>query len=103
LPLLQSKALAPKASFFGWSDTVDASTVETSRRINSIVGQFVGNPEKVAPQQDLQELGMTSMQMVNLMLSIEAEFDLTIPSTKLVPANFRTIENIEALLRELAH
>ncbi|MDJ0447200.1 phosphopantetheine-binding protein [Methylocystis sp. JR02] len=56
-----------------------------------------------SPQQDLEELGMTSMEMVNLMLSIEAEFDLTIPSSKLVPANFRTIQNIDALVRDLAH
>lgn len=82
---------------------MDASTLQTSERINAIVGQFITQPDKVARHQDLQELGLTSMQMVNLMLSIEAEFDLTIPSSKLVPANFRTIENIEKLLRDLAH
>ncbi|WP_424362898.1 phosphopantetheine-binding protein [Methylocystis parvus] len=82
---------------------MDASTLQTSSRINAIVGQFIAQQDKVERDQDLQELGLTSMQMVNLMLSIEAEFDLTIPSAKLVPSNFRTIENIEKLLRELAH
>lgn len=82
---------------------MDASTLQTSGRINAIVGQFIAKQEHVERDQDLQELGLTSMQMVNLMLSIEAEFDLTIPSAKLVPSNFRTIENIEKLLRELAH
>ncbi|WBK01169.1 phosphopantetheine-binding protein [Methylocystis parvus] len=82
---------------------MDATTLQTSDRISSIVGQFISLHDDVAPNQDLQELGLTSMQMVNLMLSIEAEFDLTIPSSKLVPSNFRSIENIQALLRDLAH
>ncbi|QGM98492.1 acyl carrier protein [Methylocystis parvus] len=86
-----------------WRELVDATTLQTSDRISSIVGQFISLHDDVAPNQDLQELGLTSMQMVNLMLSIEAEFDLTIPSSKLVPSNFRSIENIQALLRDLAH
>lgn len=82
---------------------MDASTLQTSHRINAIVGQFIAQHDKVERDQDLQELGLTSIEMVNLMLSIEAEFDLTIPGSKLVPSNFRTIGNIERLLRELAH
>lgn len=79
------------------------SAVPPTERINALLGQFIQNADHVDRCQDLQALGLTSMQMVNLMLSIEAEFDLTIPSSKLVPSNFRTIENIEALLSELAH
>ncbi len=79
------------------------SSQETSTRIQSLLCPFIASPERVGPAQDLQELGLTSMQMVNLMLSIEAEFNLTIPTPKLVPANFRTIESIECLVRELAH
>ena len=41
------------------------------------------------------------MDMVNLMLAVEAEFDLTIPGSKLMPANFRSIERIVALVEEL--
>ncbi|MBU6526639.1 acyl carrier protein [Methylocystis sp. MJC1] len=84
-------------------DSVDVLTVQSIDRINAIVAQFIKNASQIPPHQDLQELGMTSMEMVNLMLSIEAEFDLTIPSSKLVPANFRTIGNIEALVRDLDH
>jgi acyl carrier protein len=82
---------------------MNTSMVPSTDRISAIVAQFIEDASEVARQQDLQELGLTSMQMVNLMLSIEAEFDLTIPSSKLVPANFRTIESIEALVRDLAH
>jgi acyl carrier protein len=77
------------------------SIVQNADRIAALVRGFIENPPALPRNKDLQELGLTSMQMVNLMLSIEAEFDLTIPSSKLVPANFRTIENIEALLRDL--
>jgi acyl carrier protein len=82
---------------------VSTTTVAPLDRINAIVSQFVVNAPELARHQDLEELGLTSMQMVNLMLSIEAEFDLTIPSSKLVPSNFRTIANIEALIWEIGH
>jgi acyl carrier protein len=80
---------------------VEVSIVQNADRIAALVRGFIENAPALPRNKDLQELGLTSMQMVNLMLSIEAEFDLTIPSSKLVPANFRTIENIEALLRDL--
>ena len=82
---------------------MDISSIETAGRIGQIVSQFIEASEKLTRDRDLQELGLTSMQMVNLMLTIEAEFNLTIPGAKLVPANFRTIDSIEKLLRELAH
>lgn len=82
---------------------MDASTEKTVSRIHALLGAFLPDPEKLSREQDLQELGLTSMQMVNLMLSIEAEFDVTIPSSKLLPANFRSIQKIEMLLQEIAH
>ncbi len=76
---------------------------QAADRIHDILSAFIMNSEKVSRDQDLRELGLTSMQMVSLMLSIEAEFDLTIPPSKLLPINFRTIESIKNLLSELAH
>jgi acyl carrier protein len=72
--------------------------------ITAIVRNFIKYTDAEIPvTQDLQELGLTSFEMVNMMLAIEAEFDLTIPASKLIPANFRTIENIETLVRGLIH
>jgi acyl carrier protein len=79
----------------------DALDTTLSQRVDTIVREFIKSPERIQREQNLQDLGLTSMDMVNLMLSIEAEFDLTIPARKMVPNNFRTIENIEALLRDL--
>jgi len=39
--------------------------------------------------------------MVNLMLAVESEFDLTIPERDMRPANFHTIARIEALVASL--
>ena len=36
--------------------------------------------------------------MVNLMLAIEAEFDLMIPASEITPANFRSVSTIETLI-----
>lgn len=79
---------------------VPSSTI--SQRVETIVKAFVKDLPVVPRSQNLQEIGLTSMDMVNLMLSIEAEFDVTIPAQKLVPGNFKSIDSIETLLRDIA-
>jgi len=49
----------------------------------------------------LTEAGLSSIDMVNLMLAIEAEFDLMIPTSEITPANFRSISTIERLILRL--
>jgi acyl carrier protein len=57
----------------------------------------------LAPDASLSELGVSSLKMVSLMLSVEAEFDLSIPQNEITPENFRSINSIQALvLRILA-
>ena len=55
----------------------------------------------VCSDDDLSEVGLTSLDMVNLMLSVEAEFDLEIPEIHITPANFRSISTISRLVTEL--
>ena len=55
----------------------------------------------IQPESDLRDLGLTSLDMVALVLSVEAEFDLTIPEAQITPANFRTISTINALVGSL--
>ena len=50
---------------------------------------------------DLRTIGLTSLDMVNLMLSVEAEFDLEIPEVDINPANFRSISTISSLVTAL--
>ena len=46
----------------------------------------------------LTEVGLSSIDMVNLMLAVEAEFDIMIPASEITPANLRSISTIEALI-----
>jgi acyl carrier protein len=49
----------------------------------------------------LSELGVSSLKMVSLMLSVEAEFDLIIPQMDITPENFRSINSIHALVTRI--
>ena len=55
----------------------------------------------VGRDDDLGECGISSLDMVNLMLAVETEFDLKIPDRDMTPANFRTIARIQALIGKL--
>ncbi len=55
----------------------------------------------VSADDELAALGLSSIDMVNLMLAIEAEFDLTIPQAEITPENFRSVSAMEALLARL--
>ena len=57
--------------------------------------------QQVLADEDLQNIGLSSLDMVNLMLSVEAEFDLKIPDTDMTPRNFRSISAIDALVTTL--
>jgi acyl carrier protein len=47
---------------------------------------------------NLREAGLTSLDMVNLMLAIEAEFDIEIPQSAMTPDNFDTVVAMDALV-----
>jgi len=47
---------------------------------------------------DLREVGLTSLDMASLVLSVEAEFDLMIPERHITPANFRSVSAITSLV-----
>jgi acyl carrier protein len=52
----------------------------------------------VTPSAKLVDVGLTSMDMVNLMLGVEAEFDFTIPQSEITPENFQSIETLERMV-----
>ncbi|MBR0958297.1 phosphopantetheine-binding protein [Bradyrhizobium japonicum] len=52
----------------------------------------------VTPQAKLVDIGLTSMDMVNLMLGVEAEFDFTIPQSEITPENFQSVETLERMV-----
>ncbi len=73
-------------------------------RLQRLVAQILGKPEAATAlpvESPLAELGMSSIKMVNLMLAVEVEFDLTIPQGDITPENFRSVASVEALLGRL--
>jgi acyl carrier protein len=52
----------------------------------------------VLPDSRLVDVGLTSMDMVNLMLGVEAEFDFTIPQAEITPENFQSMETLERMV-----
>ena len=52
----------------------------------------------VTPESRLVDIGLTSMDMVNLMLGVEAEFDFTIPQAEITPENFQSIRTLELMI-----
>jgi len=55
-------------------------------------------PTELDPDARLVDAGLTSMDMVSLMLSVEAEFDFTIPQGEITPENFQSVATLERLV-----
>jgi acyl carrier protein len=73
-------------------------------RLIDQIRQILGQPAASRPlpiDARLSELGMSSIKMVNLMLAIEIEFNITIPQIDITPENFESIGSIEELVRRL--
>jgi len=49
-------------------------------------------------EDNLRDAGLTSLDMVNLMLAVEAEFDIEIPQSAMTPDNFDTVAAMEKLI-----
>jgi acyl carrier protein len=77
--------------------TSNGGVTEVVRRLlseRSITGELTEDA-------DLREVGLTSLDMVDLVLSVERVFDLQIPEAQITPTNFRSIAAIDALLNTL--
>ena len=53
---------------------------------------------EVLQDSKLVDVGLTSMDMVNLMLSVEAEFDFTIPQDQITPENFQSVRTLQRMI-----
>jgi acyl carrier protein len=75
--------------------------VNVQNRILALVKAIL-EQNSIADEVDLEsrlvDVGLTSMDMVNLMLSVEAEFDFTIPQDQITPENFQSIKTLELMI-----
>jgi acyl carrier protein len=80
-------------------------TIPTQReRVATLVQERLARraiTKPVTADDDLRESGISSLDMVNLMLAVETEFDVKIPDADMTLNNFRSISAIDTLLASL--
>ena len=79
-------------------------SADVADRVALVVGRIMAKQaitKGLALDEDLRAAGLSSLGLVNLMLSVEAEFDIKIPTRDMTPGNFRSIARIEALVSTL--
>lgn len=79
------------------SAVLDRTNENVANRVAALVRKVLDREEinkAVAPDDDLRASGLSSLGLVNLMLSVETEFDLKIPERDMTPTNFRSITRI---------
>jgi acyl carrier protein len=82
----------------------DHARSDLTERVTALVRALLAKrsiDRAVGHDDDLGESGLSSLDIVNLMLAVEAEFDLRIPEPEMRPANFSSIARIEALVASL--
>jgi acyl carrier protein len=82
----------------------DRSSHSAADRVISVVQKLLTErsiSRTIDPGSDLRDAGLTSMDMVNLVLAVESEFDLMVPETSITPANFRSVAAISSLVGAL--
>ena len=76
-------------------------TASVQDRILSVVRSILEQNEinsDVQPESRLVDIGLASMDMVALMLRVEAEFGLTLPLPEISPENFQSVKTLELLI-----
>jgi acyl carrier protein len=80
---------------------MQTSNTDVENRILALVKAILKQnaiAAEVHPDSRLVDVGLTSMDMVNLMLGVEAEFDFTIPQAEITPENFQSIKTLERMI-----
>lgn len=83
-----------------------AHNVDIQNRIVALVKsilQLNAITAEVDIESRLVDIGLNSVDLVNLMLGVEAAFDLTIPQAEINPENFRSITTLEHLIVTQLH
>jgi acyl carrier protein len=83
---------------------LDRTNTNSTERVAQLVRQLLAKrsiDRSVGYDDVLSECGLSSLDMVNLMLAVETEFDIKIPDRDMTPSNFRSIAQIDKLVGAL--
>jgi len=84
----------------------DRTNAHTGERVAQLVRRLLAKrsiDRTVGCDDVLSACGLSSLDMVNLMLAVETEFDIKIPDRDMTPSNFRSIAQIDKLVGALLH
>jgi acyl carrier protein len=84
---------------------LDRTGPDLSERVAALVRALLAKRSIERPvgySDDLGECGLTSLDLVNLMLAVEGEFEVNIPENEMRPANFRSVAQIATLIARLS-
>jgi acyl carrier protein len=85
---------------------LDRTDTSSTERVARLVRQLLAKRsiDRLVGYDDvLSECGLSSLDMVNLMLAVETEFEIKIPDRDMTPSNFRSIAQIDKLVGALLH
>jgi acyl carrier protein len=83
---------------------LDRTNTDSRERVAQLVRQLMAKrsiDRSVGHDDVLSECGLSSLDVVNLMLAVETEFDVKIPDRDMTPSNFRSIAQIDKLVGAL--
>ncbi len=84
---------------------MQANGGEVTERLTALVNDMLPRgAAQAAPfhaDQQLSEIGITSIKMVTLMLSVETAFDIMIPQHEITPENFHSLATIRSLVERI--
>jgi acyl carrier protein len=78
----------------------DSSEIRVVNVVQQVFEERMIN-RPVAADDILIEAGLTSLDIVKLVLLVETEFDLILPISEITPGNFRSISTISRLVSRL--
>lgn len=82
----------------------DPNAQSVTERISRVVRRLLTEHSIDRPvdvDEDLRQAGLSSLDMVSLVLSVEEEFELMVPEASIMPTNFRSIAAISQLVESL--
>jgi acyl carrier protein len=83
---------------------LDRTGNSSAERVARLVRELLAKraiDKPVGQTDSLTEIGLSSLDIVNLMLGVEAEFAIKVPDREMTPSNFRSIAQIDRLVSKL--
>jgi acyl carrier protein len=83
---------------------IEASTAEVRGRVLSVIRNVLKQNDiaaNVHAETHLVDIGLDSMDMVALMIGVEAEFNITLPQPEITPENFESVQSLESMILKL--